>query len=265
MKTKILHIFVFLSGCCFIGLLHFCFPHVWLFVTSCTFTFLSCRCCFDFPLFCCVIIVFDFIFKCFVHVFHCLLFIFMWFFFIWYRIFLTALPGSFFRVRWINSYQNKKKCMNCLEIYWGLHELMFAYSHLSAYKCFVYVFHCLLFIFMWFFFIWYRIFLTALPGSFFRVWWINSYQNKKKCINCLEIYCTNVCLQPLTSLSTTWLFETLWGICWPPALPGGCSTSKDMPSSACQGALRLLVMSIWGPECTSRSQVSSGFSPQVCV
>ena len=76
------------------------------------------------------------------YVFHCLLFIFMWFFFIRYRIFLTALPGSFFRVRWINSYQNKKKCMNCLEIYWGLHVLMFAYSHLSAYPQPGFLRHC---------------------------------------------------------------------------------------------------------------------------
>ena len=81
-KTKILCIFVFLSGCCFIALLHSCFPHVWLFVTSCTFTFLSCICYFAFPLFCCVIIVLHFTFKCFIYVFHCLLFIFMWFFFI---------------------------------------------------------------------------------------------------------------------------------------------------------------------------------------
>ena len=87
MKTKILCIFVFLSGCCFIALLHSCFPHVWLFVTSCTFTFLSCICYFAFPLFCCVIIVLHFTFKCFIYVFHCLLFIFMWFFFIRYRIF----------------------------------------------------------------------------------------------------------------------------------------------------------------------------------
>ena len=66
MKTKILCIFVFLSGCCFIALLYSCFPHAWLFVTSCTFTFLSCVCYFAFPLFCCVIIVLHFTFKCFV-------------------------------------------------------------------------------------------------------------------------------------------------------------------------------------------------------
>ena len=77
MKTKILCIFVFLSGCCFIALLHSCLPHVWLFVTSCTFTFLSCICYFAFPLFCCVIIVLHFTFKRFIYVFHCLLFIFM--------------------------------------------------------------------------------------------------------------------------------------------------------------------------------------------
>ena len=134
MKTKILCIFVFLSGCCFIALLHSCFPHVWLFVTSCTFTFLSCICCFAFPLFCCVIIVFDFIFKCFI-----MFFIVFYSYscdssFIRYRIFLTTFPGSFFRVRWINSYQNKKKCMNCLEIYWGLHVLIVA---LPAYKTFL--------------------------------------------------------------------------------------------------------------------------------
>ena len=66
MKTKILCISVFLSGCCFIALLYSCFPHAWLFVTSCTFTFLSCVCYFAFPLFCCVIIVLHFTFKCFV-------------------------------------------------------------------------------------------------------------------------------------------------------------------------------------------------------
>ena len=98
MKTKILCIFVFLSGCCFIALLYSCFPHAWLFVTSCTFTFLSCVCYFAFPLFCCVIIVLHFTFKCFV------------FFIVFYsyscdsflfdtEYSMTALPGSFFRVR----------------------------------------------------------------------------------------------------------------------------------------------------------------------
>ena len=87
-------------------------------------------------------------------------------------------PGVSFGFGELIPIRIKKKCMNCLEIYLGLHVLMFAYSHLSAYKtflpcisyfafplfccviivlhftfkCFVYAFHCLLFIFMWFFF-----------------------------------------------------------------------------------------------------------------
>ena len=41
MRTKILCIFVFFSGCCLIALLHSCFPCVWLFVTFCALL-LSC-------------------------------------------------------------------------------------------------------------------------------------------------------------------------------------------------------------------------------
>ena len=80
--------------------------------------------------------------SCICFVYHCLLFIFMWFFIIRYRIFPTTLYGSFFRVRWINSYQNKKKCMNSLEIYWVWHVFMFAYSLLPAYPQHGFLRHC---------------------------------------------------------------------------------------------------------------------------
>ena len=82
----------------------------------------------------------------------------------------------------------KKKCMNCLEIYWGLHVLMFAYSHLLSHL--VYVLYIIVF-----YSYSYNSFLfdteyswPHFPGVSFRFSELIPIRIKKKCMNCLEIY-----------------------------------------------------------------------------
>ena len=70
--------------------------------------------------------------------------------------------------------------------------------------------------------------------------------------NILGITCTNVCLQPLTSLSTTWLFETLWCICWPTRL---VVSSKSVDMSVCVNGIAPLPFSHIIKELGSRQLV----------
>ena len=128
---------------------------------------------------------------------------------------------------------------------------------LTFLSCICFVYHCLLFIFMWFFFYWIEnIPWPHFPGVSFGFRWINSYQNKKKMHelfrNILGITCTNVCLQPLTSLSTTWLFETLWCICWPTRL---VVSSKSVDVSVCVNGIAPLPFSHIIKELGSRQLV----------